>query len=212
MRLRISFEEKIDVPKRDQIALLNESPLVSKLTDGIVFKPLPAIFRLTCMAEIPFLYDLPETRALVAYAGETLSTQHGFTYTGNDDEIVPCYNAMLLESFVRFGLAEHPASQKALKWIKDYQVFERDEKTSWKGKGICKHGGCMKSVPCYIGIGKTVRALLTYQEFTGGNDKEIDAYIQRGVEYMLKHRLYKRLTNGEPISAHITDLMFPQSY
>lgn len=29
---------------------------------------------------------------------------------------------------------------------------------------------------------------------------------------MLKHRLYKRLTNGKPISAHITDLMFPQSY
>lgn len=129
------------------------------------------------MSEIPYIYDLVETQALVAYVDEALSTRHGFTYTSNDEEMVPCYNAMLLESFVRFGLAEHPAPQKALKWIKDYQVFGRGEETSWKEKGICKRGGCMKAVPCYICIGKTVRALLTHREYTGeGTGKSIHVF------------------------------------
>ena len=69
--------------------------------------------------------------------------------------IVPCYNAMLLEAFTRLGKADSQDVQNALGWIKEYQVFDRNQQTRWKYDGICKHGGCMKATPCYIGIGKT---------------------------------------------------------
>ena len=29
---------------------------------------------------------------------------------------------------------------------------------------------------------------------------------------MLKHSMFQRLSNGKPISPHITDIMFPQAY
>ena len=62
----------------------------------------------------------------------------------------------------------------------------------------------MRAVPCYIGIGKTVRALITYWEFTKGRDREVAWLIDKGTDYMLKHNMYQRLSNGKPISAHIT--------
>lgn len=212
LELRVSFEEGETLSEKERLSLLNESALVAKLTDQIPYKHLPAIFRLSCMSEIPYIQDLPEAQSLMKYVDENLSTENGFTYTGKDDEIVPCYNAMILEAFVRLGQSEHLASQKALNWIKKYQIFERNSETNWQGKGICKHGGCMKAVSCYIGIGKTVRALLTYRDFAKDGDPEVDTCIQQGVDYMLKHKLYRRLSNGKPISAHITELMFPQSY
>ena len=36
--------------------------------------------------------------------------------------------------------------------------------------------------------------------------------ISKGTEYMLRHHMYQRLSNGAPISAHITDIMYPQAY
>lgn len=119
---------------------------------------------------------------------------------------------MLLEAYTRLGRADSKEAKNALRWIKQYQVFDRNQTTAWKHDGICKHGGCMKATPCYIGIGKTVRALITYAEFTNHRDKEVETLIGKGTSYMLRHNLYQRLSNRAPISAHITDIMFPQAY
>lgn len=97
-------------------------------------------------------------------------------------------------------------------WIKTYQLFERDCRTTWHYKGVCKHGGCLGKVPCYIGIGKTIRALITYSESVDHTDNAVEELIDKGVTYMLRHNMYQRLSSGAPISAHITDIMMPQSY
>ncbi|WOO86674.1 hypothetical protein RZE82_06035 [Mollicutes bacterium LVI A0039] len=119
---------------------------------------------------------------------------------------------MLLEAYTRLGLADSLEVQNALNWIKKHQVIDSNERTTWTHDSICKYGGCMKETPCYIGIGKMIKALITYAEFIDHQDEEVEALIQKGMNYILSHNMYQRLSNGKPISKHITDIMFPGAY
>lgn len=123
--------------------------------------------------------QLPYTQKLIGYVNTNIATPKGF-YLGTVREIVPCYNAMMLEAYTRLGLWNSPEAQSALQWIKCYQFFARNEKTAWPHDGICRHGGCLGSTPCYIGIGKTVRALITYAEFLPHADAQVEGLITRG--------------------------------
>lgn len=212
LQLRKAYDQKQLLTVQEIEQLLSASSIVKKLTKDWMENPFFAIFRLLCLAEIPYAERLPYTQQLLNYVTEVIATEEGFSYTGKLEGIVPCYNVMLLEAYTRLGQAKSPEVQAALNWIKRYQVFERNQTTSWPHKGICKHGGCMRKTPCYIGIGKTVRGLLTYAEYTNHQDEEVEALIQQGTDYMLKHQLFQRLSNQQPISAHITDIMFPQAY
>ena len=208
------FRMKVDQNKEisDSFDYLDHSDIIKNYAKMTKLKPLGKIFALIGLAEIPYAEKLPITQELLAFVNQNLSTSEGFSFTGKLEEIVPCYNAMLFEAYCRLGLGKSSEAQNALQWIKQYQVFDRQQKTTWPHKGICKFGGCMMRVPCYIGIGKTMRALLTYQEKVDPHDEKVNALIEQGVDYMLQHNLYQRLSTGHPISPHITESMFPQSY
>lgn len=210
LELRMKVEKNGTI--EDPLDYLNHSEIIKKYSDMTDLNPLGKIFALIGLAEIPYAEKLPVTQELLDFVNQQLATPEGFAFTGKLEEIVPCYNAMLFEAYCRLGLGNSDAAQNALDWIKQYQVFDRQQKTPWPHKGICKFGGCMRTVPCYIGIGKTVRALLTYQEKVDQQDEKVNTLIHQGVEYMLQHNFYRRLSNGQPISAHITESMFPQSY
>lgn len=212
LRLRIGFDQNEPVPDNEIETLLEQSKAVQKLTKDYEENAFFHIFRVLCLSEIPFMERLPFTQKVLAFISQNLFLPEGFSYTGKINNIVPCYNAMLLEAYTRLGMAGSQEVQGALFWIKHYQVFERNQLTTWKQDGICKHGGCMNATPCYIGIGKTVRALITYAEFVNHSDPEAEELIDKGTCYMLRHNMYQRLSNHAPISAHITDIMFPQAY
>ena len=212
LQLRIKFDTNKVVAENEIETFFEQSKVVQKLTRDYEENAFFNLFRLMCLSEIPYVERLPYTENIIAFISKHLSLSEGFSYTGNVNYIVPCYNAMLLEAYVRLGKAASQEVQNALSWIKQYQVFERNQPTLWKFDGICKHGGCMNVTPCYIGIGKTVRALITYAEFTNHSDKTVEALINKGTEYMLLHNMYQRLSNHAPVSAHITDIMFPQAY
>lgn len=197
---------------KDPLDYLNQSEIVHNYSELTNLKPLGKIFALIGLSEIPFAEKLSITQELIRFVNRNLATPEGFAFTGKLEEIVPCYNALLFEAYCRFGLGKSEEAQNALNWIKGYQVFDREQKTTWPHKGICKFGGCMKSVPCFIGIGKSVRALLTYQEVVDANDASVNEMIDSGVDYMLQHKMFRRLSNDQPISPHITESMFPQSY
>lgn len=208
LRMKVDQNKEIS----DSFDYLDHSDIIKNYAKMTKLKPLGKIFALIGLAEIPYAEKLPITQELLAFVNQNLSTSEGFSFTGKLEEIVPCYNAMLFEAYCRLGLGKSSEAQNALQWIKQYQVFDRQQKTTWPHKGICKFGGCMMRVPCYIGIGKTMRALLTYQEKVDPHDEKVNALIEQGVDYMLQHNLYQRLSTGHPISPHITESMFPQSY
>lgn len=208
----MATESKQPLTEEKILDLLNQSNIVAKLTDDYIEHPLFAVFRIVCLSEIPYVKKLPYTQRLVTYINQNIATAEGFSCLGGIKELVPCYNAMLLEAYSRLGMAASSEVQAALRWIKQYQLFERNQSTSWPFDGVCKHGGCLGAIPCYIGVGKTVRALITYMEFIQQEDKDVESLVIQGVEYMLRHKMFQRLSDGKPISSHITDIMFPQSY
>jgi hypothetical protein len=210
--LRIAFETHPPLEDNEISRLLSESELVSKLTKDFVDNPLFAVFRIMGLSEIPHAERLPYTQHMIDYINQNIATSEGFSCLGGVKEIVPCYNAMLLEAYCRLGLASSKEAQAALGWIEQYQLFERNQTTSWQHKGICKHGGCLGKTPCYIGIGKTVRALVTYLEYAKCENQKVENLLKQGTDYMLRHKMFQRLSDGKPISQHITDIMFPQSY
>lgn len=212
LTLRIAYENNERVADHVISRMLSESKLVDRLTSDYIEHPLFAVFRIMGLSEIPYIQELAYTKRLIAYVNRAIATTEGFSCLGGVEEIVPCYNAMLLEAYCCLGLANTKEAQAALTWIKRYQLFERGQTTPWPHKGVCKHGGCLGRTPCYVGIGKTIRALITYSECVGHSDNEVEGILIRGIDYMLRHKMYQRLTDGMPISAHIKDVMIPQSY
>lgn len=212
LTLRIA-SEKNDSLESDQISsLLSQSALVGKLTSDFEEHPLFAVFRCLGLSEIPYIERLPYTQKMINYINLNIATAHGFSCLGGVEEIVPCYNAMLFEAYCRLGLADSKEALAALSWIEQYQLFDRGQTSSWPHKGVCKHGGCLGKTPCYIGVGKTVRALTTYLECVKRENLNVEKLVLQGTGYMLRHKMFQRLSDGEPISSHITDIMFPQSY
>lgn len=193
--LRISHENHLPVEEDEILRLLRESILVGRLTADWVQSPLSAVFRIVGLSEIPYAERLPYTRRLIDFINREIATPKGFSCLGGVTELVPCYNAMLLESYCRLGLADTKEAQSALGWITQYQLFERGQTTTWPYKGICKHGGCLGKTPCYIGIGKTVRALITYLEFKKMRDAQVEVLLEKGIRYLLRHNMYRRLTD-----------------
>ncbi|MDR1617104.1 MAG: hypothetical protein LBR98_08865 [Syntrophomonadaceae bacterium] len=210
LSLRIVFERGIALDDTAIEEHLNSSALVKKLTADYIEHPLFAVFRIMGISEIPHMERLPYTRRLLEYINSNIATKEGFAPLGGVNEIVPCYNAMLLQAYCRLGFHESAQAQAALGWIKHYQLFERNSTSAWQHEGVCKHGGCLRNTPCYIGIGKTVLALIDYHERV--NDSKVEALLKQGVSYMLHHNMYLRLSSDMPISSHITDIMMPQNY
>jgi hypothetical protein len=212
LELRIAVDNG-DVLADTEIArLFTESDLVKRLTAEFKSKPLYAIWRLVALSEIPHSRTLEYTKGVVEYVERYLATESGFTLTGKATDLLPCYNAMLLEAYCKLGLSGLDSAQNALKWILEYQPFERGVQSAWSGKGVQKYGGCLKQTPCFLGIAKSVGALVHYTKANDKADASVNALIEKGMEYILSHRLYTRLSNGEPINSHMLDISFPASY
>lgn len=208
LKRKLAVGEKVTNP----MAYLDKSEIVKKYSNLTHLTDLGKIFAFVGLSEIPFAEELSITKELICFINERIATEKGFSYTGQVKDIVPCYNAMLLEAYCRLGLGETTEAENARDWIKKYQLFDRGATSDWKESGVCKFGGCFKNTPCYIGVGKSVRALVTYQKLVNKADEEVADCLIKGVDYMLRHQLFKRLSNDRPISPHITENMFPQSY
>jgi hypothetical protein len=212
LTLKMNVENGEEMSEEAILQLLSTSELVQSLTQDFSKSSLFPIWRIFALAEIPFAERLNYTQNLLDYIQKTYATSEGFSITGKSEDLLPCYNAMLIEAFSKLGQADLPLVKTAVDWVLNYQVFGRNEQTSWQGKGIKKYGGCMKSTPCFIGIAKTVKALIYYSSVSTTKDVRVLEAINKGTEYLLQHNLFQRLSNKEPINNHILDIAYPQSY
>lgn len=143
LRLRMLVDSGAPLQEGEADALLARSDLVQQLAAERVDGALPCVWRLTALAEIPFAERLPFTRELAERTISTLGTAHGFSLTGRADDLLPCYNAMLVRALTRLGFAARPEVAAAVGWILQHQPLDRSWRTSWSGHGIHKYGGCL---------------------------------------------------------------------
>ncbi len=210
--LKMKIDCGIELNEETIDRFLSSSELVDVLAGEFSESSLYPIWRIIALSEIPCAERLEYTQRLIEYIESTYLTKNGFSITRNSADILPCYNAMIAEALLKLGCGGSASVKSAIEWIKNYQVFSRKEKTTWNGDGIKKYGGCIKSTPCYIGVGKSLKTLIYYSEYVGLKDEQVSNKIKIGTEYLLQHNLYQRLSDGTPITKHILDLAFPPSY
>ncbi len=189
---------------------LGKSVLVKELTSDFPEKPLALVWRLICLSEIHSSKVMEYTQRLISRVYEKLSTPFGFSLSGDEKMFLPCYNAMIVSALCRLGRANDPQVKSALEWIHEFQPMQRGIEVKLPKFSFDRYGGCFKQTPCYIGLAKSVIALHYYQRTT--HDQTYNEKLQAGIDYMLEHRLFKRLSKDEPINKHITDISFPETY
>lgn len=210
LQLRIMHDRGDNIPDKEIDGLLHNSTLVKELTENHTPKTMFSVWRLIALSEIPYAERLPYTQNLIQWIYKHLATPLGFSLSGNEKQFLPCYNSMLISALCRLGRAEDEEVSNAVQWIMQYQPFERGVLVTHPKIKFDRFGGCYKKIPCYISIAKAVMALIEYNHCCP--NAEIDAKISQGVEYILSHQVYKRLSNDKPITKYITELSFPESY
>ena len=210
LKLKIDLDNGVNVSSIDALQYLNQSELVRKLTFDLKDSPLFYVWRIIALSEIPFSRHLEYTKNLIDRIYEKLSTSFGFSLSGDEKNFLPCYNAMLISALCRLGRANDRQVKNALDWIMTYQPMERGIEVSIPNFRFDRFGGCFNKTPCYIGLAKSVIALSEYKQSTG--DNTVNQKLEQGIEYLLKHHLLKRLSKDQPITGHILDISFPESY
>lgn len=210
LELKIELDRGEVLSDTQIIDKLQKSEIVKQLTKDLPEKPLSIVWRLICISEIPFSYKLDYTQKLIDSVYNKLATPYGFSLSGDNTMFLPCYNAMVVTALCRLNRANDVEVKNGLDWINLHQPMERGKKVNLQGFNFKKYGGCFEHTPCYIGLAKSVFALLEYTEQT--RDKKYNQQLEKGISYMLEHKLFKRLSNDKPINKHITDISFPESY
>lgn len=210
LELRRLWDQGVELPEKEALQKLGQSPLVKRLTGELIDKPLYYIWRILALSEIPYAGCLDYTKDLISRIYKKLAVPFGFSLSGDEKMFLPCYNAMLVSALSRLEHASDKEVENAVKWINDYQPMQRWLSVSAPELKFDRYGGCFKQCPCYIGVVKSTMALIEYEKSSGNT-----AYHSKkddGIEYILQHHLYKRLSNGKPITRNILKITFPESY
>lgn len=190
-------------------SLLKKSVIVNKIISGVSRKPLPNIWRLIALSEIPYSNTLEYTKILIDYFQENLFSGSVYTFDKSNDSLLTCYNAMITRSLIKLGCLDSNIKQ-SIEWIVEYQPINKNYNKKWEGSASKKYGGCFKNTPCYVGVVKNIKTLVEYNRHI--QDSVVEKRITDGIKYILDHEVLFRLSNGEPITKHILDISFPESY
>jgi hypothetical protein len=137
------------------------------------------------------------------------STQKG---TGAPSGVIPCLTGNMLWSMIRFGYLDDPRIQNGIEWITKYQRFDDGEyidlPDDWPYKA---QEACFSKHSCHMGVVKSLKALAEIPE--NKRNKEVKVTIDKAVDYLLLHHIYKRSRNLSKISKPgWLRLRFPHMY
>lgn len=104
--------------------------------------------------------------------------------------VIPCLTGNLLCSLIRFGYLDDERIQKGIGWINQYQRFDDGDTTPPGGQPYDRFEMCWGKHTCHMGAVKALKALAEIPA-----EKRSEATLKTiglGVEYLLKHHLYKK--------------------
>ncbi len=195
------------------IPFLNRSEILKELLVDFDIDVLNLLNRLTEISEIPFTYHLEKVKNWIKRLVELSYCEEGFSFSGKKDDILSCYNSMTTSILIRMQYNDTDKIQAGINWILKYQNVKRNQENKWDGSRIQKYGGCMKKTPCYIGV---VKAMIALSDFTKQTyykpNTLIEEKLNTGLQYILDHQLYKKNSNGQPITKDILKFTYPFSY
>ena len=198
--------------------MLNQSDLIGKLLTPPKRKPDTFVgvrayeWRLLELSEIPFVDKLTQVQEWVDLLLEKTFIGDAFSLTGNRTGVLACHNAMISTILLKVSPKKKEHIDAGIRWILEYQQVERNQACRWDGGDLyTKYGGCMKAVPCFYGVVKSMIALTAYKRVFGPSDSLHDK-LKNGLDYILKHKLFQRLSSNKPIEPSIIQNFYPYTY
>lgn len=109
---------------------------------------------------------------------------------GRHNGVIPCLTGNMVWSLIRLGCLEDPRVQRGIHWITAYQRFDDGIEHQPKGWLYDRAKSCFGKHSCHMGVVKALKALAELP--SDKRSKDVLNTIEKGVEYMLKHRIHKR--------------------
>lgn len=120
----------------------------------------------------------------------------GFAYVssknggGMPGKIIPCLTGNMVWSLIRFGYLNDLRVQKGINWIIKYQRFDDGKQSLPKDYPYKSHKACFSKHSCHMGVVKALKALAEIPK--DKQNYEVKNTIDKAVEYLLLHHIYKR--------------------
>jgi hypothetical protein len=118
----------------------------------------------------------------------------GGRYSG----VLPCLTGNMVWSLIRLGFLGDPRVKRGIEWIAKYQRFDDGEAYPPKIWPYEKATSCFGKHSCHMGVVKSLKALAEIP--AEKRSAAVVDSIERGVEYLLKHHIYKRSHNLSKVS------------
>jgi len=132
-------------------------------------------------------FILENSQDLVSGGFSCLRTETG---GGWHNGVLPCLTGNMVWSLIRFGYLEDPKVQRGIDWVVKYQRFDDGTSEAPEGWPYDKRERCWGRHTCHMGVVKALKALAEIP--VKERSEEVKNTIEKGVEYMLHHRIYKR--------------------
>ena len=218
LSLKKAYETGENISIKEAQNMLEQSELIKRLLETpkrppVTFVGIRALeWRLLELSEIPFTNTLEKVQDWIDVLVDKSYIGEGFSLEGKKDHSLACHNALITTILLKMEYDDREKIDAGIDWILKYQSVERGKECTWPGKDLyTRFGGCMKKVPCFYGVVKSMIALTEYKNRFGGA-KEIDNKLSQGLEYILQHRVYKKLSADKPIEDSIILNFYPYTY
>jgi hypothetical protein len=156
--------------------------------------------------------------APVARAVEHLDSRHctagALSHNGGGSGVLPCYCGIVAATLIQLGGLDTRIVQETLQWLVDHQRFDHKDHRAggaepWRFRALVNYG-CWSTVSCYHGAVGAFRAFAAVPQ-----DRRCDAVrarLDEAVEYLRRHRGYRRTRDGRPLFRHMTTLFLVGDY
>jgi len=104
--------------------------------------------------------------------------------------VIPCLTGNMTWSLIRLGYLEDPRVERAINWITTYQRFDDGVEHPPKGWPYDRAKSCFGKHSCHMGVVKSLKALAEIP--VDKRSKDVTNTVEKGVEYLLIHHIYKR--------------------
>ncbi|MFX1281276.1 MAG: hypothetical protein ACFFA3_18135 [Promethearchaeota archaeon] len=216
--LKKSYEKGEKISTEETQKMLKQSDLIKMLLEPPKRPPTTFVgiraleWRLLELSEIPFSYTLNEVQNWIKILVEKSFIQEGFSLEGTKDNLLACHNSLITTILLKMPYDDKEKIDAGIDWILKYQSIERGKECTWPGKDLyTRFGGCMKKIPCYYGVIKAMITLTEYKKRYGDSD-ELNNKLSQGLEYILKHRVFMKLSSDNPIEDSIILNFYPYTY
>lgn len=136
-----------------------------------------------------YLFENSQERQDGGFSQNTAARSGG----GRITEVIPCLTGNMVWSLIYFGYLGDPRLQKSIEWITRFMRFNDGVAYDPQVPPYDRYEMCWGAHTCHMGVVKVLKGLSAVP--IERRTKEINDAIQKAIDFILIHHIYKRSRN-----------------